>query len=678
MLVGGSFTQFNGTGQNRLVRLTAQGLADASLSVGAGANNTVETLAVQEDGKILVGGLFTQFAGATHNRLVRLLPGGTVDPAFDIGAGANNNVRALRVESNDWMVVGGDFTQIDGLDRSRLARLQTATSAPGGALEFAQARFDVVEGAGTVTIEVARLGSSADAVQVDYSTASGTATITDYEPTSGTLSFAADQTTATFTITILDDDLAENDETVLLSLSNPTGGAELGSQRTSVLVILNDDYPTGQGMVDWDYSTWGANGAVLCLAPASEGRLLVGGDFSLLAGVNRNRIARLLEDGTPDPTFNPAAYADNTVEAVAVQLDGKVILGGSFTQVNGVTRNRLARLNADGTLDVTFDPGVGFNSTVSAVAIQADGRILVGGSFTRYQNGDRPYLVRLLIDATLDDTYAIGAGPNNVVRTLALQPDGALLLGGSFTEIDGQPWNRLARRLASGAADTSFNPGAGANAEVRVIQVQPDGGILVGGSFTQFDGTGQNRLVRLTGQGLIDASLSVGAGANNTVEALAVQEDGKILVGGLFTQFAGVTHNRLVRLLPEGMVDPAFAIGAGANNNVRALWVDPPGSLMVGGDFTLFDNLDRPRLVRLVIDQSEPPAQLQFLSIATAVEGIELTLEGPLGQDYVIETTTDFQVWDPVATGVISISPFAVLIEHGGETAEFFRAVINP
>jgi uncharacterized delta-60 repeat protein len=440
ILVGGSFTQFNGTGQNRLVRLTAQGSADASLSVGAGANNTVETLAVQEDGKILVGGLFTQFAGVTHNRLVRLLPGGTVDPAFDIGAGANNNVRALRVESNDWMVVGGDFTQINGLDRSRLARLQTATSAPGGALEFAQAWFEVVEGAGTVTIEVARLGSSADAVQVDYSTASGTATIADYEPTSGTLSFAADQTTATFTITILDDDLAENDETVLLSLSNPTGGAELGSRRTSVLAILNDDYPTGQGMVDWDYSPLGANGAVLCLAPTSEGRLLVGGDFSLLAGVNRNRIARLLEDGTPDPTFNPAAYADNSVEAVAVQPDGKVILGGSFTQVNGVTRNRLARLNADGTLDVTFDPGAGFNSTVSAVAIQDDGRILVGGSFTRYRNSDRPYLARLLTDATFDDTYAIGGGPNNAVRTLALQPDGRLLLGGSFTEIDGQPW----------------------------------------------------------------------------------------------------------------------------------------------------------------------------------------------------------------------------------------------
>jgi uncharacterized delta-60 repeat protein len=678
ILVGGIFTLFNGTGHNRLVRLTPQGLTDPSLSIGTAANNSVEALAVQADGKILVGGSFTQFAGNPHNRLVRLLPEGTVDPAFAIGVGANNTVRALWAQTNDRVVVGGDFTQINELDRPRLARLLTATSAPGGALGFAQPWFEILEGTGTATIEVVRLGSSTQAVQVDYSTANGTATVADYLPATGTLSFAAGQTTATFTVTVLEDALAENDETVLLSLSNPTGGAELGSQRNSVLVILNDDYPTGQGMVDWGYSWLGANGAVLCLAPASEGRLLVGGDFSLLAGVNRNRIARLLADGTPDPTFHPSAYTDNSIEAVAVQPDGKVLIGGSFTQVNGITRNRLARLNADGTLDLTFDPGAGFNNTVRAVAIQSDGRILVGGHFTHYQGVHQPYLVRLLTDATLDASYAIGTGPNNAVNALALQPDGRLLLGGHFTQIDGQPWTRLARRLSSGAADSSFTPGVGANAEVRVILLQPDGHILVGGSFTQFVGATHNRLVRLTAEGLPDISLSIGTGANNSVEALAVQADGKILVGGSFTQFAGNPHNRLVRLLPEGAVDPAFAIGVGANNTVRALWVEPEGNLVVGGDFTLFDNFERPRLVRLVIDQSEPPIPLAFLFITTTPEGIELTLTGPLGRDYVIEATTDFQTWDPVANGTISNSPFAVWLEHSGVSAQFFRAVSNP
>jgi hypothetical protein len=143
---------------------------------------------------------------------------------------------------------------------------------------------------------------------------------------------------------------------------------------------------------------------------------------------------------------------------------------------------------------------------------------------------------------------------------------------------------------------------------VRAIQVQPDGGILVGGSFTQFNGRGQNRLVRLTPQGLIDTSLSIGAGANNTVEALAVQEDGKIVVGGLFTQFAGVTHNRLVRLLPEGTVDPAFAIGVGANNNVRALLARSDDWVVVGGDFTQINELDRPRLARLQPPPAHPGA----------------------------------------------------------------------
>ncbi|HNU49929.1 MAG TPA: Calx-beta domain-containing protein, partial [Verrucomicrobiota bacterium] len=357
LLVGGSFTQFNGTTRNRLVRLSAEGLVDPSLAIGTGPNNTVESIALQADGKILVGGSFTQYAGLTHNRLVRLLPEGGSDPAFDLGSGFNNTVRTLWVQSDGNLLVGGDFTQFNGLDYLRLIRLQTATSASGGALEFAQGRFEYFEGEGTVTIQVVRLGSTARAVAVDYTTANGTATVADYTPAGGTLNFAIGQSSATFTVTLLDEPLSENDETVLVNLMNPSGGAELGSRPGAVLAILNDDFPEGQGMVDWDYSALGANGAVLALTPTAEGKVMVGGAFTFIAGANRNGFARLLADGTVDPTFNPAAHANDTVESVALQPDGKILIGGAFTVVNGVARNRIARLNADGTLDAAFDPG---------------------------------------------------------------------------------------------------------------------------------------------------------------------------------------------------------------------------------------------------------------------------------------------------------------------------------
>jgi uncharacterized delta-60 repeat protein len=678
IVVGGSFTLFNGTGQNRLVRLTPEGLLDASLSIGAGFNSTVETVVVQGDGKVLVGGRFTQYAGATRNRLVRLLPEGAVDPVFNVGSGANNTVHALWVQSEEHVLVGGEFTQINEINWARLARLQTATSAPGGALEFALGRFEVVEGEGSATIEVVRIGPDDQAVQVDYATANGTAGIADYEPASGTLSFAAGQSSASFTVTILEDDLAENDETVLLSLSNPSGGAELGSRRESVLVIVNDDFPTGQGMTDWNYASLGLNGSVLGIAPALEGRLMVVGDFTVLAGVSRNRIARLNEDGTVDGGFNPAAYANNTIEAVVVQADGKAIIGGAFTEVNGVGRNRIARLNGDGTLDVGFDPGTGFNSTVQALALQENGRIVVGGSFTQYQSAGRPYLVRLLTDGSVDASYGIGSGPNNSVQALVLQPDGKALIGGAFTEVNGVGRNRIARLNANGALDPGFDPGAGFNSTVETLAVEGDGRIVVGGSFTLFNGTGQNRLVRLTPEGLLDASLSIGAGFNSTVETVVVQGDGKVLVGGRFTQYAGATRNRLVRLLPEGAVDPVFNVGSGANNTVHALWVQSEEHVLVGGEFTQINEINWARLARLLIFTAAPPLPIEFLSIWTDGIEIELELQGTVGQTFDIEAGVDLVNWEVVASGIISSSPFTVVIPSTGEAVEFYRAFSAP
>ena len=132
---------------------------------------------------------------------------------------------------------------------------------------------------------------------------------------------------------------------------------------------------------------------------------------------------------------------------------GRVAEVTTTEYVNGVPRSRIARLNADGTLDVTFDPGTGFNNTVLTLALQADGRMVAGGFFTRYRDMDRSYLVRLLADGAVDEAFAIGTGANNLVRAVALQPDGKLLLGGNFTQIGGNRAPRVARLLPNGAAD---------------------------------------------------------------------------------------------------------------------------------------------------------------------------------------------------------------------------------
>ena len=135
--------------------------------------------------------------------------------------------------------------------------------------------------------------------------------------------------------------------------------------------------------------------AVLALASLGTGKILIGGTFTFYGGVGRNRIARLNADGSLDAGFDPGLGADNDVWAIAVQGDGKILIGGDFTSYDGTARNRLARLNADGSLDTTFDPGSGADSTVFRIAVQGDGRILIAGAFTEYDGTPRNRIARI-------------------------------------------------------------------------------------------------------------------------------------------------------------------------------------------------------------------------------------------------------------------------------------------
>src|SRR5205814_10321247 len=126
--------------------------------------------------------------------------------------------------------------------------------------------------------------------------------------------------------------------------------------------------------------------AVFAIALQSDGKILVGGSFSLLfnniSGPTRNGIVRLNGDGSLDSTFDPGAGV--SVNALAIQNDGKILLGGGFTNYNGVSRNGIVRVNIDGSLDTSLNPdgGAGTFGTVSAIAVQTNGKIVLAGAFT--------------------------------------------------------------------------------------------------------------------------------------------------------------------------------------------------------------------------------------------------------------------------------------------------------
>jgi uncharacterized delta-60 repeat protein len=188
------------------------------------------------------------------------------------------------------------------------------------------------------------------------------------------------------------------------------------------------------------------------------------------------------QDGSNDPTFNPTDIgfgngdgAYNDILCTAVQADGKIIIGGEFISYNGTGRNRIARLNADGSLDTGFDPGTGANGIIQSTTIQADGKIIIGGEFTSYNGTGRNYIARVNADGSLDTGFNPVTGASGAIRSTAVRSDGKIIIGGSFTSYNGTGRNNIARLNADGSLDTGFDPGTGANDIIWSTAVQSDG-----------------------------------------------------------------------------------------------------------------------------------------------------------------------------------------------------------
>ena len=280
---------------------------------------------------------------------------------------------------------------------------------------------------------------------------------------------------------------------------------------------------------------------------------MVGGRFTTFTGSSQNRLIRLNSDGSKDTSFDiGSGFNSILVASIAIQSDGKILVGGSFTTFTGSSQNKLIRLNSDGSKDSTFNIGSGFNSEVNSVAIQSDGKILAGGAFTTFSGGSQNQLIRLNSDGSKDSTLDVGNGFNNRLYVIAIQSDGKILVGGSFTTFTGSSQNYFIRLNSDGSKDTSFDIGTGFNNYIESIAIQSDGKILVGGYYTTYQGLTQNYFIRLNSDGSKDTSFDIGTGFNEEVDDIAIQSDGKILAGGWFTTFAGSSQNRFIRLNTDG------------------------------------------------------------------------------------------------------------------------------
>ena len=610
LLIGGSFTFVGVLNRQFIARLDP--VSGAPDGFNPKANNLVAAIRIQPDGQILIGGSFTELApngGATvmRNRLARLHPNGSVESGFD--PNANGLVNSFALQADGRILAGGQFTSMSGQSRNFIARLNSSTG------------------------------------QAD-----------SFNPSAnGQLNSIALQT----------------DGRILVggNFLNIGGQERLRLARLDPITGLADSFDPG------------ADGNVVTIVAQPDGKLLVGGSFTAFAPnggptVARNSVARLEIEGRVDQTLNLNTVGTH-VFATAVQPDGKILIGGIFTNVLGVARNNIARLNTDGTLDLAFNPNA--NGSVLAIAVQADGKILVSGDFNGANSigGEtRNRIARLDPTNGLADSFNPNA--SSFIFSIAVQADGQILVGGDFNganSIGGETRNRIARLDPTGAVDLAFDPNA--NDWVQSIAVQADGRILVGGSFTSIGGQTRNRIARLETTGAVD--LPFDPDANTGVYSIAVQMDGRILVGGRFTSIGGVTRRRIARLDPTtGSVDSFDPDAAGP---VYSIAVQADGRILVGGLFTGVNSIggqSRNHIARLdpitgLADSFNPDADLEVYSLAVQPDGKILvggrfTSIGAQPRSLFARLNND-----TAALQSLAVSQSAVTWTRGGSSPQFAR-----
>jgi uncharacterized delta-60 repeat protein len=334
----------------------------------------------------------------------------------------------------------------------------------------------------------------------------------------------------------------------------------------------------------------GADDEVDALAIQPDGKILVGGWFANLGGQPRDYLGRVDAEGVLDTNFT--AQTDGPVYSFAVQPDGKIIVGGWFSELGGGWRDFLGRLNPDGSLDTTFTNGA--NSTVYGLALQADGKIVVAGNFTRLGGIARPRLARLDANGTVEGTFRIAA--DDTVYCVAVQPDGKILVGGVFTSLGyaggvyppAPQRNHLGRFNSDGTVDETFNPNV--NGPVYSLSVQPNGRILLGGSFTVVGGQNHTNVARVHADGTPDGTFI--GGANGYVNSIALQANGKVFVAGGFTSLlrsssAWVSNPGVGRLNPNGLLEQSspYFNSYSPGLPVLALALQEDGRVLAGGVF---------------------------------------------------------------------------------------------
>lgn len=626
---------------------------DGSLSrvLLAAVPSSASFAALQPDGKILLTGPFAMaLNGVTRNGIARLNRDGSLDPTFDPGLGPQNGggSLSLAIQPDGKILVGGLFTSFDGAARSRLVRLNANGLVD---LSFNYPTTAPVESVGPI---VAQPGGKILAIDI-------------LPPTSRLIRLSADGSLDL----VLAADQGANDLVV-----QPDGRVLVAGGFTRFngmprrnLARLNSDgsfdatFNANAAML-FDLATAGGDQPVLHVALQADGKIFFTEGNTLNQATDR--LLRLNADGTVDATFQPGQPRAPSAMTAVRQADGHIVIAGAFTFVNGVTRPGLARLNADGTLDPTFAPAVAPTDVILGVGSLASGRVFVASGFSGVGDSPRGGVTSYLPNGALDPAFTLTLNSGGTIYALLVLPDGHVVIAGNFSSVNGTARGNLAALQPDGSLDPAF-ASAPANGPVRLLAPRADGGFLAAGAFSTVASARRNNLAAFAADGALDATFvpsdlstgdtitavaaapdggaviglpipsslhttlrrlkrdgssdpafSFGPTVNADFSALAVDAQGRTLAAfsGIETieSFANTSHRYLLRLTPTGALDPAFNVGTGPNGPITSLLLAPDNTIFAGGTFDRFDDLSFGPVVRLPAGTTASPGLLFNLS----------------------------------------------------------------
>jgi len=652
ILVAGWLTDGGVVGY-RVFRLHPDGSRDNSLQTGTGADGWINGLAVQADGTILLGGEFAHFNGAAAPYLVALNSDGTMAPGFNVGSGPNARITSLGVGADGRPVIGGEFTQVNGIPRAGLARLEpdgTVDSGfdPGwganGAVSTLAQRADggwVVGGAFTlfeglpyssvVCLNPDPDGAPAITIQPSSQTVTaGQRTWLGVAASGGpSVQFqwrrnGADIPDATNAFLFFENATSKDNGVYSVIASNAFGMGESQSAQLTASPV-----PKRIGAVDPAFFPE-LPAEVLAFGPPlllwRSNQVLVGRQ----PGNTNLELVELQIDGARVGTLPIAITSSNVFRAelslLATQPDGSMLVGVSEANELLGDSGEIVRLDSSGVQDPAFHTPIfsggsemrhnSYFSLFWAIGLQDDGKILVSGYFTLAGTTACTNLARLNADGSLDPTFQAGASPSRLTYALAVLDSQKVIIGGAFTNVQGITRSGLARLNSDGTLDLGFDPGAGGGT-VSAIAALADGKLLVGGNFVSFGGLPAGGIVRLQEDGTVDGAFHAEPGFKGgygwSVDAILTQTDGRILVGGSFLTYNGVSRSGIARLNTDGSLDTSFDPGLGANGaDVAALTFQGEDELLIAGTFTRFDQYYRPGYARLFLNGGVIAPQLMM------------------------------------------------------------------